>query len=425
MPDPESAPERSSRPFDVVLFGATGYTGRLVAAYLAGRRPAGFAWALAGRNRSALEAVREDLARKDPALASLETIVADASDPASLSGLARRARVVCTTVGPYAKLGLPLVAACAEAGTDYCDLTGEVPFMRASIDAHHARASETGARIVHACGFDSIPSDLGVFLLHEHFRGRGRALAKASFFCGPMKGGLSGGTIASMMNFLEEASKDRELLRLAKDPYALAPDRAKDRGPDGPDQKGVHFDARLREWTGPFVMAPVNTRVVRRTNAILGYPYGRAFRYAEASSYGPGPKGLARAALTTTGLGAFALLASDPRGRRLVRPRLPAPGEGPSEATREAGHFRVRILGESEARASGAPLRATALILGTSDPGYGETAKMLAESALCLLERAPGPGPEAGVLTPAAAMGTRLVERLRAAGMTFRVEAEA
>jgi len=404
------------RKFDVVLFGATGFTGRLVADYLAQTAPT-LRWAIAGRSRDKLAQVKSELAARHPALAGLEVLLADAADAAALSTVARDARVVCTTVGPYSVHGRELATACAEQGTGYCDLAGEVNFIRDSIDRNHARAEQTGARIVHCCGFDSIPSDLGVHLLGEHFRQQGQTLKKASFFVGPMKGGISGGTIASMLAMLEEAGLDPRQRRLMGDPYALIPDRDKDRGPDSGDQVTPKFEPLIGAWTGPFVMAAINTRVVRRTNAITGYPYGKDFRYREAMVFGKGPKGAAAAAGFSAGVAAFVTIGSTGPGRSILKPLLPAPGQGPSKAQRDAGFFRVRIVGQSE---SGG--RAVARVEGKSDPGYGETAKMLGESALCLALDGDRLEPRHGVLTPASAMGNRLIERLRAAGMTFAIE---
>ena len=401
------------RALDVVLFGATGFTGHLVAEYLAQNHAGKLRWAIAGRNEAKLANVKAELVRIAPALADLEVLVADSSDAAALAEIAKKTRVVCTTVGPYAVHGMPLARACAEHGTSYCDLTGEVTFVRASIDENHARAQESKARIVHCAGFDSIPSDLGVLILHEAFRAAGKQLAKASFFCGPMKGGVSGGTVASMMELLEAASHDPELRRLVGDPYALMPNRAKDRGPDGADQMDVRYDDRLEQWTGPFVMAAINTRVVRRSNALMDFSYGKEFAYSEAMSFGGGPKGFARAAALTAGLGGFVGIASFGPGRKLLGKFVPAPGQGPSKAARDAGYFKVRIVGE------GGGVRIDARVEGTSDPGYGETAKMLGESAVCLAKDEEALPARYGVLTPAAGMGMALVNRLRAKGMTF------
>jgi short subunit dehydrogenase-like uncharacterized protein len=397
-----------SRAFDIVLFGATGYTGRLVAEYLGKHAPAGLKWALAGRNAVKLEAVKRELG-----LASIPIRVADANDRSSLDPLVRDARVVCTTVGPYMKYGRDLVAACADHGAHYCDLTGETPFVRDAIDRCHARAEQTGARIVTCCGFDSIPSDLGVLLLHEEARA---PLARVKMLVWRMTGKISGGTAASMVNIVDSAKKDRALRRLLLDPHALDPVRSGDlRGER--DQNGVRFDEDLRVWTGPFVMAAINTRVVRRSNALLGHAYGAGLRYGEVMSFGRGPAGWARAALFSAGLGAFVGAAT--LAPSLVAKVLPAPGEGPSKQERESGSFVLRFVAHTD---EPTPRTIGARVAGTNDPGYGETAKMLGESALCLaLDEAELPK-RAGVLTPATAMGGRLIDRLRAAGMTFAVD---
>jgi short subunit dehydrogenase-like uncharacterized protein len=418
-------PPRSERPYDVVLWGATGFTGRLVAEYLV-RQKGGARLALAGRNRDKLERVRADLRGADPSAASLPVVLADADDPASLEALADSAAVVCTTVGPYAKHGRGLVDACAARGTDYCDITGEVPFIRESIDRNHARATETGARIVHCCGFDSIPSDLGVYMIYDYARRHlGARLADVSYYVGETKGGFSGGTVASILHLADEMTKSRATRRLLADPYALSPDRAREPAlGDERDQRGVRWSDELNAWTAPFLMAAINTRVVRRSNALLGYAYGDRFRYRESMSLPAGPKGALAAAAVTGGLTGFLAAAALPPTRKLLARALPAPGEGPSKEKRDAGYFRVRIVASTDPRDTPAPARVRGLVEGTSDPGYGETAKMLSESALCLAldrEQLDSPG---GVLTPASCLGMRLVERLRSAGMTFRVEPE-
>jgi short subunit dehydrogenase-like uncharacterized protein len=409
----------SERTFDIVLFGATGFTGKLVAEYLLLHGPRHVKWALAGRSRAKLEAVRDELAALEPRAASLALLVADTNDEASLEDLATAARVVCTTVGPYMKYGRTLASACARHGAHYCDLTGEVPFMRESIDRNDTRARESGARIVHACGYDSIPSDLGVLMVHDHAkRAWGEELAWVKMFAGETSGGVSGGTIATMLELLAAAKRDKAMRRLLGNPYALDPrEEGGARRPEGSDVRGVRWDEDLRMWTGPFVMASTNTRVVRRSNALLDHAYGRAFRYSEAMSFGPGPKGFAMATAATAGLAAFFLAASaKPMRELLERTLLPSPGEGPSKAVRDKGFFVVRHIAETTGGR-----RVQARIEGKSDPGYGESAKMLGESALCLaLDEAALPK-RAGVLTPATAMGMPLVERLRAAKMVFDV----
>lgn len=410
-----------SRAHDVVLFGATGFTGALVAEYLARHYGASdVRIALAGRDRAKLERVRESLRPIHPAAAEWPILVADARDEAALGAIAEQAEVVCTTVGPYAKYGGPLVAACVRHDTDYCDLTGEVQFIRRMIDAHQDGAVKSGARIVHCCGFDSIPSDLGTLMMQEAMRERhGGTLHEVRFFAGESRGGASGGTIASMLNLLDEVERDRSVLRVVGDPYALVPKDA--RGRDGSDQKGIGYDRELGMWTAPFVMAAINTRVVRRSNYLMDHRYGRDFRYSEAMSTGRGPKGAVFATAVTTGLGAFLGAASVPPLRKLLEKRLPKPGEGPDRETREKGYFVVRLIGKGRA-ADGREVTLRGRVEGKADPGYGETAKMLSESALCLaLEGAQLDAP-GGIRTPASTMGMRLVERLRAAGMVFSVE---
>ncbi|AUX29971.1 MULTISPECIES: trans-acting enoyl reductase family protein [Sorangium] len=402
-----------TKELDIVLFGATGFTGRLVAEYLVARRP-GVRWALAGRRRRRLELVRSGLAALDPAAEALPILVGDSLDRGAMDDIVRRARVVCSTAGPYAKYGDQVVAACVEAGTSYCDITGETHWIRRMIEAHHARAEATGARIVHCCGFDSIPSDLGVLMLHEHLAAQGDRLAEAhGRVILKMPGGLSGGSVATLMSIFENIG-DPAVWRALIDPYALDPEGSP-RGPDRRDFKAPGRDAGSGGWTAPFIMAAINTRVVRRSNALLGHAYGRDFRYDEAISTGEGVAGLARAAGISAALGGASALAVVPPGRRLLGRLLPAPGEGPSREQREQGRFRLEIHARS---AAGKKL--TGVVAGSHDPGYGGTAIMLGEAALSLAQDdLPAHG---GVLTPAVAMGTKLIERLRAAGETYRAE---
>lgn len=411
----------SERKFDIVLFGATGFTGQLVAEYLAknaGGR--GVKWAIAGRNPVKLEATRADLARSDASMKDLPILTADSHDVGALDKLAPETRVVCTTVGPYMKYGKELVAACARAGTSYCDLTGETPFVRMSADANDEEARKTKARIVHCSGFDSIPSEMAALLAHDH---AGEDLAWVKMFVGKMSGGLSGGTIASMFNLVELAKSDREVRELLLDPHALDPVRGSaPKDPFDRDQRGVKFDRDIGRWTAPFVMAAINTRVVRRSHAILQAEnqkgYGPRFRYNEAMSFAKGPAGLAAATMLTAGLGAFMGAATIDSVRSLLgRTVLPSPGEGPSKQQQDNGFFELHVVAKTE---SGKKI--TGRIAGNKDPGYGETAVMLAESAMCLAKDTEGKDaiPERyGVLTPATAMGMTLVKRLRAAGMTL------
>lgn len=405
------------RDFDVVLLGATGFTGALVAEELARRAPATVKLALAGRNANKLAAVKHGLGA---AGSRFEVVVADSGDAAAMERLARSTKVVCTTVGPYAKFGLPLVEACARAGTHVCDLTGEPLFIRRSIDVANETAKASGARIVHCCGFDSIPSDLGLFSLHSFVRSRGAsgAFRRATLLVLRAKGGFSGGTITSLLESVETASVDRDARRVLFDPYGLSPDRAKeaDLGQQR-DQRGFQFDPFVEVWTAPFVMESINTRVVRRTNALLGYPYGRELRYRETMAM-VGRKGVMAGVVLTAAVGALISAQRSPFTKKLVAKVLPKAGEGPSQAVRESGFFKMRLEAETVEGE-----RVHALIAGTADPGYGETAKMLTQSALCLaMDELPK---VAGVLTPATAMGSVLLERLRGVGMTFEPRAGA
>ena len=409
-----------ARELDVVLLGATGFVGRLTAQHLALAAPPGTRIGLAGRSAERLAAVRAGLG---PLGEGWPLIVADSADPAALARLAERTAVVATCVGPYSRHGLPLVDACARAGTDCVDLTGEVPFVRRSIDAFHEAAVASGARIVHGCGFDAVPSDLGVLLAAEAARSDGAGpLLATTLLVREARGGVSGGTIESVRGVVDAARTDAAVRRLLADPYALSPDRAcepdRDAGAE-PERtpRGVVWESGLGTWTAPFAMASFNTRVVRRSNALAGWAYGRGFRYREVVACGSGPLAPVRAAAMTAGLAGALVASALPPARALLDRLLPGPGEGPSEQVRREGRFRVEVVAET---ASGARYAAT--VAATGDPGYAATAVMLGESALCLaLDRDRLPQ-RAGVLTPATAMGAALVDRLRAAGMVLSVE---
>ena len=402
-----------TREHDIVLHGATGFVGALVAAYLAGAAHADVRIALSGRSREKLERTRAEL----PSSAQgWPLVVADAADPTALAALAASTRVVVSTVGPYATYGLPLVEACARAGTHYADLTGEVLFVREAIDRCDALARESGARIVHSCGYDSVPSDMGVLLLHE----AAGELADVRLVA-TAKGGISGGTVASMRAQMDAMRHDPAARRLAADPHALSPDPAAEPAPVQPPDAGPPGRLRDGTWTAPFIMAGYNTRIVRRSNALTDWSYGRGLRYGELMGCGRGVRGAAAAGGVTAGLvgalaGISAAMTTAPT-RALLDRVLPAPGSGPSAATRAAGWFRSEL----HAVASGGR-RFRAVVAGAGDPGYAATAVMLGESALCLAEDATGD--RAGSLTPATAMGTALVERLRKAGHTYDVHAE-
>ena len=409
----------AQREFDIVLYGATGFVGKLTAQYLA--RAGGQARiALAGRSTERLLAVRGDLGE---AAQSWQLIAADASQPATLNDMAARTQVVVTTVGPYTRYGMPLVAACAAAGTDYADLTGEAMFVRESIDLHHKQAADTGARIVHACGFDSIPSDLSVYALYRRAAEDGAGeLGDTNLVVRSLAGGLSGGTIASMMEVFRAASSDPEARRILEDPYTLSTDRGAepDLGPqsDLPWRRGRDIAPELgKVWTAGFVMAPYNTRVVRRSNALQDWAYGRRFRYAEHLSLGssfaaPVASAIAAGANTTVfGLASryFRLLP-----QKLVERVAPKPGTGPSEKTRDRGHYKVETYTTTTTGA-----RYVATMSQQGDPGYKATSVLLGESGLALALDRDKLSDLRGVLTPAAAMGDALLARFPGSGVTL------
>ncbi len=413
---------RMPREFEVVVWGASGYTGKLVAEYLLARYgvPERLRWALAGRNAERLATVRGDLARETGVPSgALPILVGDADDAGFLDSLTRRTQVVCTTVGPYARYGSKLVAACAANGTDYCDLTGEVHWMQRMIEAHQGAAAASGARIVFSCGFDCIPPDLGAFFLQREMRARhGVACSRIRYRVAGLRGRASGGTVASMLVMLEDAGNDPEAMRTMEDPYALNP-KGERAGPDGPERMRPVWDDAFEQWTAPFPAAGIDTKIVRLSNALLGYAYGRDFRYDEALLTGAGPVGLAKAVATSSALAAVMGGLRLGAVRRAISPWLPQPGTGPSRRTREAGYFDIRLHGEHPTDATKS-LRAR--IRGDRDPGYGSTSKMLGEAAVCL---AKDPLPVGGGFwTPSSAMGELLLARLEAnAGVTFRIEA--
>ncbi len=406
---------KTTRDFDLVVYGATGFTGTLVCEYLLRRYGVNqsLRWAIAGRSKTKLDSLRASLGGD---AAKLECVVADSFDPDALTQLARRTTVVLTTVGPYALYGSALVAACVEAGTHYCDLAGEVQWIRKMIDQHHERATQSGARIVHCCGFDSVPMDIGVWFLQDAAHARyGTYCSSIKLFVKATKGTASGGTIASMMNIIEESQRDRAIARLLVDPYSLNPEGERE-GPDGRDQRSVVYDKHAKSWTAPFVMAGVNTRVVRRSHALAGYPYGKDFRYQETVLTGDGALGYTKAATMTIGLGGLVLGASFAPTRSLLQKTiLPEPGEGPDRELQQSGFFNLMQIGLLP---DGTELRSR--ITGDQDPGYGSTSKMLSECAVCLAKDDIAVG--GGVWTPASAMAKPLLSRLTEnAGLTFEL----
>ncbi len=404
-----------AREFDIIIQGATGFTGTLVAEYLLRQYGIGdnLRWALAGRSETKLQQVRDGLGA---AASGLELIVADSFDKDALQNLAVRTHVVLTTVGPYALYGSDLVAACVNAGTHYCDLAGEVQWIRKMIDTHQNRAQETGARIVHCCGFDSVPMDIGVwFLQHATREKHGVYCESISMLVKATRGTASGGTLASMMNLIKESREDRSVARTLIHPYSLNPEGERD-GPDDRDQTRLIYRDDAKSWTAPFVMAGVNTKVVRRSHALAGYPYGKGFRYDESVLTGRGISGWLKGALMIAGLGALVAFASfSPTRKLLQRFVLSKPGEGPDRELQQSGFFKLLQVGKLP---DGTIVRGK--ITGNQDPGYGSTSKMLSECAVCLAKD--DLDAKGGVWTPAAVMAEPLLERLRRnAGLTFEL----
>ncbi len=396
------------REYDIIVWGATGFTGRLVVDYMVEQHVnSNLKWAVGGRNPQKLQQM---LAGRDVAM-----VTADSGDEASIEALVRKTRVILTTVGPYARYGSSLVAACAKHGTDYCDLTGEVHWMREMITAYQEEARATGARIVHTCGFDSIPSDLGVYFLQKHMLStHGVPARQIKYRPRAFSGGFSGGTIDSMIAMMEKAREDKSIRTKLADPYVLNDTQ---RGLDGPDRLSAYYDEDFDSWVGPFVMGSVNTRVVRRSAELLNGLYGRDFQYNEGVLSGKGAGGFLGATGTGVGTGVFVGAASVSFTRGLMQKFLPKPGEGPSDDAINNGYYDIELFGQHPTDSN---KNVRVRVKGDKDPGYGSTSKMIAESALALAQDdLPVSG---GFWTPASAMGDQLLARLpQSAGVTFEV----
>jgi len=391
---------KSSAKFDIVVYGATGFTGQLVAEYLATHYAGHDApkWAMAGRSLDKLASVRDAVG----ASADIALIRADASDPSSLQAMIEQTNSVISTVGPYQLYGSELVALCATTGTDYLDLCGEPVWMRQMIDAHEAAAKSSGARIVFSCGFDSVPFELGAFFVQQEAkRVFGAPVSRVKGRVRDMRGTVSGGTAASGRATFEAVAKDLSLVSILNDPFALTPGFSGAKQPKG---NRPSYEEDMQSWTAPFMMALINTRNVHRSNMLMGFPYGREFVYDEMVLTGPGEKGEANAKRVMAA------------NSEKTGPNAPKPGEGPSKEERENGRYDLLYVAIAP---DGRQVRAS--VKGDRDPGYGSTSKMIAECAICLLRDAPDV--PAGIWTPGAAMGNRLIKRLvDHAGISFEVE---
>jgi len=404
----------NEKKYDVVVWGATGFTGRLVAEYLKKTYGIGkgLKWAVAGRNMTKLKTIHDELD-----LEGVDIIVADSSQRGSLDAMTSQSRVICTTVGPYALYGSELVASCVDHQCHYCDLAGEVQWIRKMIDAHHEEASAKGVKIVNCCGFDSIPSDMGVYYLQKMAKAKtGNHCDEIRFRLKAAKGGFSGGTYASLSNVMEEASKDKSVWKVLTNPYGLNPDPSF-KGPDGKDLQTVLFEKETNSWITPFVMAAINTKIVRRSHALSDYPYGKEFQYDEAIMTGKDFKGRMKATGNALSLGVMMLAKPGSFFKGVLDKFLPKPGEGPNKKAREEGFFSARLFGFNNGEHI-----IVGSVKGDMDPGYGSTSKMIGECAVCLAHDGDNGITNGGVLTPSTAMGDAILDRLQEkAGLTFTV----
>lgn len=400
---------------ELVVFGATSFVGQILCHHLVERfAPDELNWAMAGRSAAKLDSLRKSLPDSHQ---DIPSIVADAADEAALRTMVGQARVVISTVGPYDLYGEPLVKVCAETGTDYCDLTGEVQWIRRMIEAYEDVATTSGARIVHCCGFDSLPSDLGVYFLQQHAMERfGSYCERVKMRVRAMRGGASGGTIASMMNIAKQVAADPKLRRELADPYSICPRDSKP-STRQPNVSFAQHDADFDAWVTPFVMAGINTRIVHRSNALSDYSYGKNFRYDEAVLTGRGVKGRVAATTAAVALGSFMAGASMAPTRWALEKFVPAQGEGPSPKQQEEGFFNLLFLGKTD---KGDEIQVK--VTGDRDPGYGSTAKMLTQAGLCLARDIDKEATPGGFWTPATIFDGQLIQRLREhAGLTFEL----
>ena len=394
--------------FDIIIWGATSFTGKLVVEYLFKKfASTKIKWAIAGRNKEKLENVRSKVADKN-----IPIFIADSFDEKSLSVIVKKSKVICSTVGPYSLYGSLLVELCVKHSTNYCDITGEAHWIRTIIDKFHEDAKKKKIKIVNSCGFDSIPSDMGVYFIQNQIKKAYKSYAKSiKMRVAGIRGGISGGTYGSMNNLLKEAYADKSVFKVLNNPYGLNP-RDKMEGLDKKDLRKIIFDNESKSWIYPFIMAGINTKIVRRSNALSNFQYGKEFTYEEATMAGKGISGFWKAILA---LFPLAMIGINPNSflKKIVNSFMPKPGEGPGIEKRKNGFYNLRFYITIDKKR-----KAFAKVIGDSDPGYGSTSKMLAESALSLaFDNLPG---NYGVITPSFAMGDKLLNRLKEnAGLSF------
>ena len=398
------------RKYDLIIWGATSFTGKLVTEYLFNKYGSSkIKWAIAGRNLDKLKKIRSEVADE-----KIPMFIADSFDEESLSKFVKKTKVVCSTVGPYSLYGTKLVKLCVENNTNYCDITGEAHWIRNLIDQFHEEAKSKKIKIVNSCGFDSIPSDMGVYFIQNEIKKTYKNYANfIKMRVAGVRGGISGGTYVSINNLLKEAYSNKKIFRVLNNPYGLNP-KNKMEGMDKKDLRKIIFDKESNSWIYPFIMAGINTKVVRRSHALTNFQYGKDFRYEEAMMSGKGISGLLKAILAVFPL---AMIGLNPNSflKKIVNSYMPKPGEGPGLEKRKNGFYNLRFYVTIDERR-----KAFAKVVGDNDPGYGSTSKMLAESALCLaFDKLPE---NYGVVTPSIAMGKQLLERLRNnAGLNFQI----
>ena len=398
------------RKYDLVIWGATSFTGKLVTEYLFNKYGSSkIKWAIAGRNLDKLKKIRSQVADE-----KIPMFIADSFDEESLSKFVKKTKVVCSTVGPYSLYGTKLVKLCVENNTNYCDITGEAHWIRNLIDEFHEEAKSKKIKIVNSCGFDSIPSDMGVYFIQNEMKKAYKNYANSiKMRVSGVRGGISGGTYGSINNLLKEAYSNKKIFRVLNNPYGLNP-KNKMEGLDRKDLRKIIFDKESNSWIYPFIMAGINTKIVRRSHALTNFQYGKNFRYEEAMMSGKGISGFLKAILAIFPL---AMISLNPNSflKKIVNSYMPKPGEGPGLEKRKNGFYNLRFYIKIDERR-----KAFAKVTGDNDPGYGSTSKMLAESALCLaFDKLPE---NYGVITPSIAMGKLLLERLRNnAGLNFKI----